>query len=88
MPSGIAVCLAHPHGREAATQCFVGPLTPADTLVSDALAALQAGTATASASTLTQQHALIRSADEHGELVAHATAAAMTHWSASVGLAI
>ena len=41
-------------------------------LVADALAALQAGTPTQSASTLTQQHALIRSADEYGDLFAHA----------------
>jgi hypothetical protein len=42
-------------------------------LVTDALAALEAGTPTPSASTLTQQHELIRSADEYGELFAHAT---------------
>ena len=46
-------------------------------LVTDALAALEAGTAaTPSASTLTQRDALIRSADEYGELFAHATTAA------------
>ena len=41
----------------------------------DALAALEADTPTPSASpsTLTQQHALIRSADEYGDLFAHAT---------------
>ena len=44
-------------------------------LVTDALAALQAGTPTPSASTLTQQHALIRSADEYGDLFAHAATA-------------
>ena len=44
-------------------------------LVADALAALEAGTATPSASTLTQQHELIRSADEYGELFAHAATA-------------
>ncbi|CAN7614982.1 IS21 family transposase [Variovorax paradoxus] len=44
-------------------------------LVADALAALQAGTPTQSASTLTQQHALIRSADEYGDLFAHAATA-------------
>ena len=44
-------------------------------LVADALAALQAGTPTPSASTLTQQHALIRSADEYGDLFAHAATA-------------
>jgi len=44
-------------------------------LVADALAALEADTPTPSASpsTLTQQHALIRSADEYGDLFAHAT---------------
>ena len=44
-------------------------------LVTDALAALEAGAPTPSASTLTQQHALIRNADEYGELFAHATTA-------------
>ena len=44
-------------------------------LVTDALAALEAGAPTPSASTLTQQHALIRSADEYGDLFAHATTA-------------
>ncbi len=43
-------------------------------LVADALA-LQAGTPTQSAPTLTQQHALIRSADEYGDLFAHAATA-------------
>lgn len=50
-------------------------------LVADALAALEAATPTpsASASTLTQQHALIRRADEYGDLFAHvATASATT----------
>jgi len=43
--------------------------------VADAMAALEAATPTPSASpsTLTQQHALIRSADEYGDLFAHAT---------------
>jgi hypothetical protein len=43
-------------------------------LVADALAALEADTPkpSASPSTLTQQHALIRSADEYGDLFAHA----------------
>jgi len=48
-------------------------------LVADALAALEATTPTpsisASASTLTQQHALIRCADEYGDLFAHAATA-------------
>ena len=46
-------------------------------LVADALAALQADTPTPSASPsmLTQQHALIRSADEYGDLFAHAATA-------------
>jgi len=45
--------------------------------VADALAALQADTPTPSASPsmLTQQHALIRSADEYGCLFAHAATA-------------
>ena len=50
-------------------------------LVADALAALEAATPTPSASpsTLTQQHALIRSAEEYGDLFAHvATASAAT----------
>ena len=47
-------------------------------LLADALAALQAGTPTPSASTLTQQHALIRSADEYGDLFAHAATAGST----------
>ena len=50
-------------------------------LVADALAALDAATPTPSASpsTLTQQHALIRDADEYGDLFAHvATASAAT----------
>ena len=51
-------------------------------LVAEALAALDAGTPTpsmsASASTLTQQHALIRSADEYGDLFAHAATATAT----------
>jgi hypothetical protein len=49
--------------------------TLTERLVTDALAALDAGTAAPSASTLTQQHALIRSADEYGELFAHAATA-------------
>lgn len=49
--------------------------TLTEQLVIDALAALDAGTATPSASTLTQQHALIRGADEYAELFAHATTA-------------
>ena len=46
-------------------------------LVADALAALEADTPTPSASPsmLTQQHALIRSADEYGCLFAHAATA-------------
>lgn len=46
-------------------------------LVTDALAALQAGTPTPSmsASTLTQQHSLIRCAGEYGDLFAHAATA-------------
>lgn len=44
-------------------------------LVIDALASLEAATPTPSASTLTQQHALIRSAEEYGDLFAHATTA-------------
>ena len=50
-------------------------------LVADALAALDAASPTPSASpsTLTQQHALIRSAEEYGDLFAHvATASAAT----------
>ncbi len=43
-------------------------------LVTDALAILQAATSPP-APTLTQQHTLIRSADEYGELFAHATTA-------------
>ncbi len=39
--------------------------------VSEALAVLQAASPTPSASPLTQQHALIRSADEYGDLFAH-----------------
>ncbi len=45
-------------------------------LVADALAALESGTPTPSASMLTQQHALIRSADEYGDLFAHAASSA------------
>jgi transposase len=44
-------------------------------LVSDAVAALQADTATPSALTLTQQHALIRGANEYADLFAHASTA-------------
>lgn len=44
-------------------------------LVTDALAALQAATPTPAASTLTQQHALIRGADEYADLFAHASTA-------------
>jgi transposase len=44
-------------------------------LVTDALATLEAGTHAPSASTLTQQHALIRRADEYGDLFAHASTA-------------
>ena len=46
-------------------------------LVADALAALEAvcPAPSASASTLTQQHALIRSADEYGDLFTHAATA-------------
>jgi len=50
-------------------------------LVTDALAALEADTPTPSASTLTQQHALIRSADEYGDLFAHATTATQSEES-------
>ncbi len=41
-------------------------------LVADALATLQAASPTESASPLTQQHTLIRSADEYGDLFSHA----------------
>lgn len=44
-------------------------------LVADALAALESGTPTPSTSMLTQQHALIRSADEYGDLFAHVATA-------------
>lgn len=49
--------------------------TLTERLVADALAALQAAAPTSSASTLTQQHPLIRSADEYGDLFAHAATA-------------
>jgi transposase len=49
--------------------------TLTERLVADALAALEAGTPAQPASTLTQQHALIRSADEYGDLFAHAATA-------------
>ena len=53
----------------------LGALT--ERLVADALAALEAvcPAPSASASTLTQQHALIRSADEYGDLFTHAATA-------------
>jgi uncharacterized protein Veg len=44
-------------------------------LVTDALAALQAASPASPASPLTQQHELIRSADEYGDLFAHAATA-------------
>ena len=43
--------------------------------MADALAALESGTPTPSTSMLTQQHALIRSADEYGDLFAHVATA-------------
>lgn len=44
-------------------------------LVADALAALESGTPTPSTSMPTQQHALIRSADEYSDLFAHVATA-------------
>ncbi len=63
-------------GHDTEISGHVGPKYPPD-----ALAALEAATPTPSASpsTLTQQHALIRSAEEYGDLFAHvATASAAT----------
>jgi hypothetical protein len=50
-------------------------------LVADALAALQATAPTESASPLTQQHTLIRSADEYGDLFSHAATATQSNES-------